>query len=74
MTTKLEILQEHCRRFENGLAAAPTVAEAEALRERICQELGDTCQSWLVRGLLEEHAGSLIRERFAAVRDVRPRS
>ncbi len=74
MATKLEILQEHCHRFENGLATAGTVDEAEQLRERICRELGESCQSWIVRELLEEHAQTLIRTRFTAIEDVRPRS
>lgn len=73
MATKLEILQNHCHRFENGLAAAASADDAEKLRERICRELGETCQSELVRALLEEHAASLIRARFTAVADVRPR-
>jgi hypothetical protein len=73
MSTKLEILQKHCHRFQNGLAAAASIEEAEALRERICRELGQSCQSWMVRELLEEYAQSLIRTRFAAVQDVRPR-
>ena len=72
MATKLEILQDHCHRFENGLAAAASTQEAELLRERICRQLGESCQSWIVRELLEEHAHSLIRTRFAAVEDVRP--
>ncbi len=73
MTTRLEILQEHCRRFENGLAVAASPGEAEALLNRVCRELGESCQSFIVRELLEEHAESLIRERFAAVARVRPR-
>ena len=73
MPTKLQTLQEHCHRFENGLATAATAEEAEALRRRICRELGETCQSSMVRELLVEHAETLIRTRFAAVADVRPR-
>jgi uncharacterized protein YchJ len=73
MPTKLQTLQDHCHRFENGLAAAATAEEAEALMRRICRELGEACQSSVVRELLEEHAESLIRSRFAAVADVRPR-
>jgi hypothetical protein len=74
MATKLEVLQEHCHRFENGLAVAASADEARLLRERVCQELGESCQSWIVRELLEEHADSLIRARFAAVPDGRPAS
>jgi len=73
MSTKLQTLQDHCHRFENGLAVATTVEEAEGLMNRTCQELGASCQSSMVRELLEEHAESLIRARFAAVADVRPR-
>jgi hypothetical protein len=74
MSTKLEILQDHCHRFEDGLATAASAEEAELLRERICRELGETCQSWVVRELLEEHAQTRIRTRFAAIDDVRPPS
>jgi hypothetical protein len=73
MPTKLQTLQDHCHRFENGLATAATAEEAQALRTRICRELGETCQSGVVRELLEEHSEAMIRARFAAVADVRPR-
>jgi len=73
MPTKLQTLQEHCHRFESGLAAAASAEEAESLMTRICRELAETCRSSMVRELLEEHAESLIRTRFAAVADVRPR-
>ncbi len=66
MPTKLQTLQDHCQRFERGLAEVASVDEAEALRERICRELGASCRSEIVQLLLEEHAQVMIRERFAA--------
>lgn len=64
MSTKLQTLQDHCRRFESGLEAVSSAEEARALKEQICLELGVRCKSWYVRELLEEHAAVLIRTRF----------
>lgn len=64
MPTKLQTLQDHCRRFESGLQATSSADEARLLKERICFELGESCQSWYVRELLEEHATALIHARF----------
>jgi len=74
MPTKLQTLQDYCRRFESSLASTATIEEARGLATRMCQELGESCRSWIVRELLEEHAESLIRARFAAVVEVRPTS
>lgn len=67
MQARLQILQEHCRAFERALAAAETREAAEALRERSCLRLAESCRSELLQNLLAARASEQIRERFGPV-------
>ena len=64
MPTKLQILQDHCTRFEVALARCAVPEEAVALKEQACAALMHSCGSEMLQGLLDEHAQALIRRRF----------
>jgi hypothetical protein len=65
MATKLQILQDHCRQFEEALTTCGSPLQAEEVRERICHQLGQSCKSEMMQLMLDEHARELIRQRFA---------
>jgi len=64
MATKLQILQDHCRQFEQTLERCDTADEAERRREEVCARLGEVCSSETMQDMLGEHARELIRQRF----------
>jgi hypothetical protein len=64
MATKLQILQDHCRQFEESLEHCATEAEAERAREDACRRLGEVCKSEMMQEMLAEHARMLIRDRL----------
>jgi len=64
MATKLETLKEHCARLERRLPGCAGADEARALKQQICDALGQRCRDPLVRSLLDEHAEQLIAKRF----------
>jgi hypothetical protein len=64
MATKLQMLQDHCKQFEEALEGCGSVDEAERAREEVCDRLGEVCKSEMMREMLAEHARMLIRERL----------
>jgi hypothetical protein len=64
MPTKLEHLQDHCQAFVDQLDGCATPEQARQLKQRVCTQLHETCQSEILIELLDEHTDQLIRERF----------
>lgn len=64
MATKLQILQDHCREFEQKLETCESEEQARQARTAACERLGTVCQSEMMQEMLAEHAAELIRARF----------
>jgi hypothetical protein len=61
---EIQLIQEHCGDLAARIRACRSRVIAMQLRERLCGELQQSCQSAMVQNILQHHVDKLISETF----------
>jgi len=64
MVAEDSIIQKYCGDIQKRISACRTKSVAELLKDRLCNELDQGCQSEMIKNIMRKHVDELIIQVF----------